>query len=333
VIRIDGSFGEGGGQIIRSAVSLAAVTGTPVEISNVRANRSKPGLQPQHLAAVIAAAEICGAKPLGVRVGSTSFTFEPIHEVAPSDYLFEIGTAGSATLVAQTVLLPLALTGKQSRFVVTGGTHNPMAPCSDYLEHVYAPALRLMGIGIQVSSPRAGFYPKGGGEVEVEVTGSPQLFPIRRMERGKLQRLEGIVTTARLPDSLFNRARRVLEDRLPEIGVRYEQKESNGPGAAVMILAEHDGGRAGFTGLGELKKPMELVAEEAIAQYEAWANGGAATDEHLADQLVLPALFADGESSWTTSEATEHLRTVLWLANQFIPIEYEIGSTIRLRRR
>jgi RNA 3'-terminal phosphate cyclase (ATP) len=330
MIQIDGSYGEGGGQIIRTALSLAAITGQPVEVNNVRANRSKPGLQAQHLAAVNAASDLCAAKLTGAEIGSTSFQFFPTDDVQGGDYLFDIGTAGSAPLVAQTVIIPLALTGRPCTIVVTGGTHNPMAPSSDYLEHVYAVAMREMGIIMSVASPRAGFYPKGGGAVEIELTGSETLFPIQRTDRGPQRRLEAIVTTSRLPDSLFNRARKVLEERLPGINVRYEQKESNGPGAAVVIIADYAGGQAGFTGLGELKKQMEIVAEEAVAQYLAWSSLSDATDEHLADQLVLPAIFADGASTWTTPVVTDHLRTVLWLVNQFVPIEYELGEIVKV---
>ena len=330
MLRIDGSYGEGGGQIIRSAVSLAAITGKAVEIDRVRANRSKPGLQPQHLAAVNAAAELCAARLNGAHVGSTSFKFEPTKPVQASDYLFEIGTAGSACLVAQTVIVPLALTGERCSIVVTGGTHNPLAPCSDYLEHVYAPALREMGICINVTSTRAGFYPKGGGIVEVELTGSREFFPIQRKSRGKQRRLIVIITTARLPDAVYYRAKKVLETRLTNFEIKHEQKDSNGAGAAVMILADNEHVQAGFTALGELRKPMETVVEEAILQYESWMSGDAAIDEHLADQLVLPAIFANGESAWTTPFVTDHLRTNLWLVNQFVPIECVIDTTVRI---
>ena len=333
MVHIDGSFGEGGGQVIRTCVSLSAITGLPVEIVNVRAGRAKPGLQPQHLAAVKAAAELCGAVLEEARVGSTRFMFTPTHEVRAGEYKFNIGTAGSAPLVAQTVLIPLALTGLPSSVEILGGTHNPMAPASDYLERVYAPALIEMGVSVRVSAPRAGFYPAGGGRVEFEVTGGSELFPVRRLERGALRKLEAIITTSGLPETLYYRARALLGERLDDIKVVHHEKVSNGPGAAVFIVADHEGGAAGFTGLGAKGKPMEHVTREALDEYELWREGKAAVDEHLADQLVLPALFASGESSWTVPVVSEHLRTVLWVANQFVPIEFEVGETVRLRRR
>lgn len=331
MVHIDGSYGEGGGQIIRTSVSLAAITGKDVRIANIRAKRSKPGLQPQHLMAVKAAAELCDAELTGAAVGSTQLTFRPSGPVKVGEYRFEIGTAGSAPLVAQTVIMPLALTGQPCRVVVTGGTHNPMAPASDYLEYVYAPALREMGVSIAVSSTRAGFYPAGGGLLEIELTGSTSLFPIERLTRGPLQRLLAIVTTSGLSDQVFNRARTVVEARLPGVKVVHEDKPSNGAGAAVVLVAEHQGGSAGFTALGEKGKPMERVAEEAIDLYEDWAGQDAPVDEHLADQIVLPAVFTTGESSWRTSEATEHLRTVLWLVEHFMPISFEYGQLVKIR--
>lgn len=330
MIQIDGSYGEGGGQIIRTSVSLAAITGREIRIDQIRAKRSKPGLQPQHLMSVKAAAELCQAETYGAAVGSTSLTFKPTRPVRAGDYRFDIGTAGSAPLVAQTVLVPLAFTGQPCKVTVTGGTHNPMAPSSDYLEHIYAPALREMGVSVAVNSPRAGFYPAGGGLLEVELTGSASLHPIHRLDRGPLKRLQAIVTTSGLADHVFNRARTVIESRLPMAKVVHEEKPSSGAGAAVVLVAEHEGGSAGFTGLGEKGKPMERVAEEAIDLYEEWAGQDAPVDEHLADQLVLPAVFASGQSSWRTSETTEHLRSVLWLVEHFMPVSYEIGPTVRV---
>lgn len=330
MVRIDGSYGEGGGQIIRTSVSLAAITGQSVEIQNIRAKRSKPGLQPQHLMAVKAAADLCAAELTGADKGSTILVFEPTKKVEAGDYRFEINTAGSAPLVAQTVIMPLVLTGQRSTVSITGGTHNPMAPSSDYLERVYAPALREMGVSITIESPRAGFYPAGGGEINIELTGSSSLFPISKLERLPL-RLEAIITTYALGNNVFNRARETIGESIEYIKVRHEEKDSNGPGAAVVIIAEHGGGSAGFTGLGEKGKPMEKVAEEAVGQYLQWEASGAPIDEHLADQLVLPATFASGESRWRTPVVTEHLRTVLWLVGQFIPIDFELGETVALR--
>lgn len=297
----------------------------------VRANRSKPGLQPQHLAAVKAAAEICDANLTDARIGSTQFVFEPTADVRAGEYSFDIGTAGSAPLVAQTVILPLALIGAPCRIRVNGGTHNPLAPSSDYLEHVYAPALRDMGVSISITSPRAGFYPAGGGSIEIELVGASQLHPIERARRGPAHDVRAIVTTSQLGDSVFYRSRDLLEERLNKVTVKHEDKESNGPGAAVVLIANHGKGHAGFTGLGERGKPMERVTEEAINDYRRWRDQSAAVDEHLADQLVLPAAFASGESSWTTPEVTEHLRTVLWLVNQFVPIEFMVGETVKVR--
>jgi RNA 3'-terminal phosphate cyclase (ATP) len=334
MIHVDGSYGEGGGQIIRTAVSLAVITGEPIEIANIRAKRKKPGLQPQHLAAVKAAAELCGAKMRGDAVGSVHLEFKPAGPVKPGEYAFDIGTAGSAPLVAQTVIMPLVLAGGASKVSVTGGTHNPMAPTSDYLERVYGNALRRMGIDIEVRSPRAGFYPAGGGLVEVEIKGG-QLRPIKMTARAPIRDLEAIVTTSKLRPDVAERAEKVIRHQLgnePALRVRIEDKPSTGPGAAVVIVAEHEHGVAGATVLGSRGKLMEVVTGEACKLYIEWRDGNAAIDEHLADQLVLPACFDNGESAWTTPVVTEHLRTVVWLVQKFFPITFDLGETVRISR-
>lgn len=341
VVQIDGSYGEGGGQIIRTSVSLAAMTGRAVEIINVRARRTKPGLQRQHLTAVHAAAALCDAEVRGASVGSTHFTFRPQSKPKPQPYEFDIGTAGATPLVAQTVLVPLAHSGLQSHVRVTGGTHVPHAPTADYLEGVYVPALRRAGLAAEIHFPRAGFFPKGGGLVEVAIDRHPPAHALDLTERGKLLSLTAYVVTGSLPEHVSERGAAAVERFMKGVGrkVQVERRElpSLNPGAAVTIAVECEGGFAGFSSLGELGKPMEKVATDACEGFMAWWKSGAACDEHLADQLVLPMALARGESRWTTPEVTEHLRTVLWLTEQFLPISYRLealdggGSRVRLQ--
>jgi RNA 3'-terminal phosphate cyclase (ATP) len=321
IIEIDGSAGEGGGQVVRTSVALSAITGTPVRVYNVRGRRSKPGLQPQHLAAVRAAAEICQAEVRGAAVGSIDFTFTPAQGVRAGDYRFEIGTAGASTLVVQTVLVPLALAGR-SRVTVTGGTHNPMAPPVEYLEFVYLPALRRMGLEASLRYERAGFYPKGGGEMTVEFAGAFE--PIHLTDRGRLRRSGGVIVTSGLPNGVAERGERALREFARDLRVERRDKPSLGPGAAAFAYAEFDGGFGGYTGLGERGKPMERVAEEAGSPFEHWLASNAPVDGHLADQLVLPACFSGGRSRWRTGEVTEHLRTVLRLVTEFVPVATEL---------
>jgi RNA 3'-terminal phosphate cyclase (ATP) len=328
LVRIDGSYGEGGGQIIRTALSLSAMTGRPLEIENVRAGRSKPGLQRQHLTAVHAAAALCDAEVTGAAVGSTYFRFEPRGEPVPRPYRFEIGTAGAAPLVIQTTLLPLACAGTASSVTVVGGTHVPHAPPADYLESVYLPALRPVGLNAALSYPRAGFYPRGGGEIVLDVEPSGPLKALDLTGRGKLVSLTAYIVTAELPDHVSERGAAAVERFMKGIGrpvtVVPRKLSSAGAGAAVVLAVECEGGFAGFSAIGEPGKPMERVAEEPCGEFLEWWKTGAACDEHLADQLVLPMALAKGESRWTTSEVTEHLRTVLWLTRQFLPIRYDL---------
>jgi RNA 3'-terminal phosphate cyclase (ATP) len=320
LIQIDGSYGEGGGQVLRTSLSLSAITGKPVEIVNIRGGRAKPGLQAQHLAAVRAAGAICGATIKGDASGSMYLLFEPLHEPRADDYFFEIGTAGATTLVAQTVIVPLSLALSQSTVTVRGGTHNPMAPTADYLEHVYCPALREAGYDVSCSCGPPGFYPRGGGELRVAIGLASNRKPIVIESRVNSAPVAHVITS-NLSDSVADRAEAVLLSRFPgSVAKRLESGVSTG--AAVTIICGH----AGFSALGERGKPMEKVANEAADQFLEWLGGEAPLDEHLADQLVLPALFAGGASRWRTQRVTEHLRTVLWVARQFCPVECDVDE-------
>lgn len=340
-VQIDGSFGEGGGQIIRTSLSLAAMTGRAVEISNIRARRSKPGLQPQHVTAVRAAAKLCAAELSGDRIGSTHLCFGPQTPVRPGDYHFDIGTAGATGLVAQTVLVPLTRADGTSKVTITGGTHVPHAPIADYVETVYVPVLKRAGLDLAFSYPAAGFYPRGGGQVDLEV-GAPALpTSLDLTDRGKLQSLRAFIVTSNLPGHVAERGAATVEKVMKAVGrsvvVEQREKPSLSTGAAVVIVAECENGFGAFTGLGERGRPMETVAETPCEAFMAWWKSGAACDEHLADQLVLPLAWAPGESRWTTPVVTEHLRTVLWVTAQFLPLEYHLeplgkgGSRVVLR--
>jgi RNA 3'-terminal phosphate cyclase (ATP) len=319
-LQIDGSFGEGGGQILRTSVSLSAITGRAIEIVNIRAGRSKPGLQAQHLASVRAAAQICGAELRGDATGSVYLEFVPMHDVRAGEYRFDIGTAGATTLVAQTVLLPLALAGSPSSVIIRGGTHNPMAPTADYLEHVYNSVLEEAGYRVAASYGPPGFYPRGGGELRLEIGSTQERSPFAYLEHEEKE-LVAYIVTSRLDPSVAERAERTIQSREP---MRVVKRVEDGPGtgAAVTIVS----GAAGFTSLGERGKPMEKVAGEAVDQLIAWRLASAGVDEHLADQLVLPSLFAKGTSVWQTTRVTEHLRTVLWLVGKFCPVDWDLDE-------
>ncbi|MDF2441252.1 MAG: 3-terminal phosphate cyclase [Abditibacteriota bacterium] len=323
-IQIDGSHGEGGGQIIRTSLSLAAITGQAIEIRHIRARRTRPGLQPQHLTAVRAAAALCDAQTTGAEVGSTALSFAPERPTRAGEYRFDIGTAGAASLVVQTVLMPLALAAAPSRVTVTGGTHVPHSPPAEYVEQVYIPMLQRAGLDVTMTYSAAGFYPKGGGQIEIEVRPSDVPSPLDWIERGRLEALRAFVVTSNLPEHVAERGMAVVEGAMKAVGRKVSIERRNlpsiGPGAAVVVAAQCENGAAAFSGIGELRKPMEKVAEAPCKEFMRWWKTGASCDEHLSDQLVLPMAFAGGPSCWSTPVVTDHLRTVIHVVQQFLPI-------------
>lgn len=332
---IDGAFGEGGGQILRTSVSLAALTGRPVEIFNIRARRSKPGLQAQHLTAVLAAAALCDARLEGAELQSQFLRFTPGPLTARSRFDFDVAearqgaSAGAVSLVAQTLLVPLCfLPTAGAEAVVQGGTHVPMSPTADYLHAVYLPLLRRSGLAAECEMVRAGFFPKGGGEIRLRVGDGRLIHSIDCVERGRLRKLHAFISTSDLPGHVAERAEKTITKTLGGYGVPLaftaRDLPSHGAGAAVTLAAECDKGGGGWSALGERGKPMERVAEEAVRQFQKWYEGSAGVDEHLADQLVLPCALTPGESRWTTPQVTDHLRTVLFVAEQFLSIRYTL---------
>ena len=332
-IEIDGSLGEGGGQIIRTSVSLSAITGRPVQIANIRARRSKPGLQAQHLTAVRAAAALCDAVLKGGEIGSQFLRFTPGPLTAQDTFAFDVGTAGAAGLVAQTLLAPMLFLPKRPggqgvTVTVRGGTHVPMAPPADYVEAVYRPILQQMGADVSFKMTRAGFFPKGGGDIELRCGEGRLTAPIDRTDRGRMQRLRLFIVTCQLPEHVATRGVDTLMKDLKGYGVPVlvEKRALEGgcPGAAIVLVAECENGGGGWTSLGERGKPIERVAAEALRDFQKWIAGSAAVDEHLADQLVLPCALVRGESKWSAPAITDHLRTVLEVAQRFLPITYSI---------
>lgn len=327
-VRIDGSYGEGGGQIIRTCLSLAALTGRAFEVVNVRAGRPKPGLQAQHLTAVQSTAQICGAHAEGAHIGSSSFLFAPQHSPISGQYNFEVGTAGATTLIAQTLVLPLSCAQGKSHVQISGGTHVPFAPVADYLESVYLELLRRLGMSATSHYEAAGYYPKGGGKLVLEIDPSAEIRPVNLVHRGRLLRLSARIITSRLPEHVGRRGALAVQEFMRSAGHDVETEQINppscAPGAAVFIQAECEGGIAGFSALGQVGKPMERVARDACQEFLAWWESGAPCDERLADQLVLPMAFASGISRWVTRRVTDHLRTVVWVVEQFLPVSIGI---------
>ena len=329
-MEIDGSYGEGGGQLLRTALAIAALTGEPLKVDRIRAGRRQPGLQPQHLTAVRAAARICNALLEGDRLNSPQIVFAPQLPPQPGSYTFDVsqaakrGSAGAVSLLLQTVLLPLALAGGPSQVTLCGGTHVAWSPSFDYLRRVYLPALACMGIAAKIQIEKWGWYPVGGGEVKATIAGEAgELHGLDLVQRGSLLRIRGMSASSNLPKHIRTRQESAALQALRSRGVnaRIDQVDapSKGQGTTVFLWAESENASAGFTSLGELGKPAERVAEEAAGELLAYLDGTAALDRHMADQLVLPAALASGATDFTCEEITSHLVTVAWVVNQFFP--------------
>lgn len=320
---IDGSHGEGGGQTLRTSLTLAALMGRAITLTRIRAGRDKPGLKAQHLAAVRAAAAVCAAQTEGAEIGSTQLSFIPNAPVTAGVYHFDIGTAGAATLVAQTILPLLALADGPSRVMVTGGTHVSFAPPAEHLTEVFLPVVAAQGLNADITTESFGFMPHGGGTLTLTTPGSSRLHRFTLTERGPIQSVTAHVLTSGLPAEVGKRGAAAVEMALRGLPLTVSVRDvpSPGAGAAVVLIAEYEGSRAGFSALGQRGRPMEAVAGEACGALKDWMNTGAVCEEHLADQLVLPAALAEGTSRWTTARVTEHLRTVLWVVPQFLDVE------------
>ncbi len=314
-VLLDGSRGEGGGQILRTALTLSLLTGRPFKMIKIRGNRPKPGLRPQHQKAVLAAAELGDAAVTGCAVGSRELTFSPGAHAA-RDLSIDIGTAGSTGLVLQTLHLPLALRAQTpTRLVLEGGTFNPKAPAFPFLDATWRSFLAAFGMPLALVMPSAGFYPRGGGRLDawIEPSAAPQ--PFVRTSRGPLQRLYGIAGVANLRDDIAQRMCNRAIERLSAKGLTAEIElvrwPSPGQGAALCLTVEYEGiVPATFVGLGERGRPSEVVADLAVNELLAFEGvQGAAVDPHSADQILLPLACAAGRSEFTVSAITEHLRT------------------------
>jgi len=326
LITIDGSQGEGGGQILRSALSLSLLTQTPIRIRNIRAKRSNPGLQRQHLAAVRAAGELGSAALVGASLGSSELSFEP-GPVRAGDFHFSVGSAGSTTLVLQTVLPPLLVAGGRSTVVVEGGTHNIHAPPFDFLERAFLPLIARMGPRVTARLERAGFFPAGGGRIVVTIEPAP-LRAITLLERGEIRACRADALVARLPRHIGERELKVVAAELhrlkPTLQVR-EIADSAGPGNLITVAIESEHVVDVFTGFGERGKPAEKVAHDAVGQARDYVKSGVPVGPHLADQLLLPMALAGG-GAFRTTKPTSHLLTNIEVIGLFLPVAFTVDE-------
>jgi len=330
---IDGSQGEGGGQILRTALALAALSQRPLEIHHIRANRPKPGLRPQHLATVRALARITTGEVSGDRESSTSLHFSP-GPVTGGHYHFRIGTAGSVTLLAAAILPPLLFAATPSTVQIEGGTHVSWSPVFHYLDEILLPFLHRMGAEVEAGLEKWGWYPQGGGVCTLRIKPAQGLRPLRVMQRGRLRRLTLKLALAGLPLHIIDReearVRRILGNRGYDFARIFEPAPSPGQGNVLFLKGEYEESLVGFSALGLKGKPAEQVAEELCRSWLDFEGSGGTVDKYLADQLLPYLAMAGGDSLLITEEITSHLRTNIAIIEQFLPVRFRLDPVTRI---
>lgn len=334
MVSIDGSVGEGGGQVLRASVALAAIMETPVKVTNIRAGRETPGLKAQHLAAVKAVGELCGAQLEGAEVGSTELRFRPEH-LRGGAYAFDVGTAGSIALVLQAFLPPAVSCGERVEATVKGGTDVTNAPTITYLERVVLPVLRHLGANVELEVLRRGFFPEGGGSVRVTVEPGGSLKPFAPTGGQPRPLIEGEVANARLPEEIAERTRRAIVRRVqgqPLKAIRMDLVDAASPGISATVWAPRRGGAIGGSDVGKRGYPAEKLGAAAAETLVRALRADVDVDAHLLDQVLVYCLMATGRSSFTFESMTSHAQTLLDVAYAFTPFNREVQNDGRRKR-
>jgi len=320
---IDGSMGEGGGQLLRTALTLAMCTGAPLRLRHIRARRARPGLRAQHLAAVHAAAAICGARVSGATLASGELEFVP-GAVRPGQYDIDVGTAGSTLLVLQTILLPLSFCGASSAVVLRGGTHNPLAPTFEFVRDAWLPLIEQVGFRARLTLERHGFEPHGGGVIRASIEPHRPWRALELLERGPVRRCSVQVLLSRLPEDIARREVATLRERLalPEESCRIESVTASGPGNALHVRVDCAHLTTVFAAFGRRGVPAETVAGRAAEEVRRYLDADVALDRHLADQLLLPLALAAG-GRFSTLSPSGHTTTNAAVIGLFLPAAYE----------
>ncbi|MHA2423475.1 MAG: RNA 3'-terminal phosphate cyclase [Candidatus Thorarchaeota archaeon] len=338
MIEIDGSYGEGGGQILRTSVSLSALTLKPVTITKIRAGRPKPGLKRQHIAGIELTSQIVGAEVDGLEIGSTKVTFRP-SELMSGNFSYDIGTAGSISLVLQAVLPPAILSADSVKLSLRGGTDVNWSPPIDYLREVFIPIIQRMGANLDIKQIKRGHYPRGGGQVEVIVTPTHEITPVNFLNFGDVARISGISHCVRLPSHVADRQANAVESELARRNLTFERLEREwyqknndphlGAGSGVVLWAESTSGiRIGADRLGERGKRAEEVGKEAVMQLLQELATGKAIDSHLCDMLIPYLALANGPSQIGVTEITSHLITNIWVAERILGVNITLEGNL-----
>ena len=328
MLEIDGSFGEGGGQILRTSVSLSAVTGTSVKVANIRANRPNPGLAPSHVTSIEAVAELCDAEVDGLYPGSKELVFRP-RQLTGGDFEFDVGTAGSISLVLTSCLLPAVLSKARVRLKVKGGTDVRWSPPIDHVSTVHIPLLARFGALCSIELLARGFYPEGGGEVVTEIAPSGGLTGVRLPEQGRILAINGIAYAQNLPDHIVSRMKHSVAKKLVGFrNLRIEGDLRKGPstGAGIVLAAECENTVIGATGLGAKGVRAEALGENVASDLAETIASGATVDEHMLDQILPYMAVAHGSSSVIADDLTEHARTNIWVIEKFFPNKFNVSK-------
>ncbi len=322
-IQIDGSQGEGGGQILRTALALSMITGQAFELINIRAGRKKPGLMRQHLVCVQASQHISQAYVEGAELHSQRLYFAPQH-VQSEKYQFQIGSAGSTTLVLQTLLPALLLQNEASELTISGGTHNPLAPTADFIEHCFLPALEKLGIKVEFKLNKAGFFPIGAGEIQIKIQPWQHQNKLNLLDRGALQSTEAFAAVLNLSEEaqIAQRELATLNKRLKLDTQQQFHLNGISQGNTAYVKLEHQHHVQLFTALGEMRKSAEQIANHLAEQVKRYIASQAVVDEYLADQLLLPLALGQG-GEFTAQCISEHTRTQAVMIEKFIDCEIE----------
>ena len=323
MIEIDGSFGEGGGQILRMSVALSALTKKPVKVFNIRANRPNPGLRRQHMVALEAVAKICNARVNGLKIGSKVIEFFP-GNLKGGEYEFDIGTAGSITLVLQACLLPSLFAERETKLKLRGGTDVKWSPPWDYFQNVTLPLLEKMGAYVDSYLDRRGYYPVGGGRAEVIIEPCDEIDAIDFS--GKVEKIFGIINIANLPNNIAERIKKSAEDELAKEGMKanimIEETEAECAGVGIVLWTKPK--ILGADSLGEKGKKAEDVGKEAANKLIEEIKTNVDVDERAVDQLLPYMAIANGETIFTCRKISKHASTEMWLIKKFLDVEFNI---------
>ncbi len=332
MIEIDGSHGEGGGQILRTSVSLSAVTGRPVKIFNIRSKRKKPGLAPSHMTAIEAAAKMSDADTDGLYPGSAELVFKP-REVLGGRFEFDVGTAGSISLVLQTCLIPAILSKSLVSVTVRGGTDVNWSPPIDYMRLVHLPILSMFGPSCELEIRTRGFYPEGGGEVSIEISRSGDLSGVELTSPGKMMRIEGVSYVQNLPRDIATRINHAATKRLIEhraVKIESDSRKGVSTGAGIVLAARCENTILGASALGAKGVRSEVLGENCALELMETMGSGATVDEHMLDQILPYMALARGRSTIMAEELTQHADTNMWVIERFLGRRFNVEKVRNL---